>query len=164
MRHGQAELRAQSDSQRALSLSGRLECEKMATYLSRHDVSCDAVLVSPYLRAQQTLETVRPFVAKSASVHTTRFLTPGGSASKTANEIAALQAIGVKSLLIVSHLPLVGYLVEELAPEAGSPAFATASVAHVELDENGFGSLKNLTSISKINNQSTAIDKARCHF
>ena len=151
MRHGQAEMMAHSDAERALTFLGRCESEIMATYLVNENVSFDAALVSPYLRAQQTWETVRPFFAEVADVQTTKFLTPHGSTHKSVNEILALQASGVKKLLIVSHLPLVGYIVGELAPEAGVPAFATSSVAHVELDENGFGYLHSLTAVSDIN-------------
>ncbi|MCP4326368.1 MAG: phosphohistidine phosphatase SixA, partial [Alteromonadales bacterium] len=59
-------------------------------------------------------------------------------------------AMGIKNLLIVSHLPLVGYIVGELAPSAGVPAFATSSVGHVELDDNGFGYLHSLTRVSQL--------------
>lgn len=150
MRHGQAEFMAHSDSERALTLLGRLESEKMAAYLADNNISFDAVLVSPYVRAQQTWESVCPFFVEVANVQTIEWLTPGGSVRKSVNEILALQASGVQSLLIVSHLPLVGYITGELAPEAGAPAFATSSVAHVQLDDNGCGYLKSLTAVSQL--------------
>lgn len=150
MRHGQAEMMASSDAERALTSLGRLESEKMAAYLADRDVTFDAILLSPYLRAQQTWASVRPFFPPVSSVQTIAFLTPGGSARKSVNEILALQAAGIKNLLMVSHLPLVGYIVGELAPAAGVPAFATSSVGHVELDDNGFAQLHSLTSVSQI--------------
>ncbi len=150
MRHGQAEFMARSDSERALTLLGRLESEKMAEYLAADKISFDAVLVSPYVRAQQTWQAVAPFFAEVANVQTMECLTPAGSVRKSVNEILALQASGVKSLLIVSHLPLVGYITGELAPEAGVPAFATSSIAHVQLDENGCGNLQSLTAVSQL--------------
>lgn len=153
MRHGQAEMMAHSDAERALTFLGRCESEIMATYLADQNVSFDAVLLSPYLRAQQTWQSVRPFFSEVAEVQTIKFLTPCGSARKSVNEILALQASGVKSLLIVSHLPLVGYIVGELAPAAGVPAFATSAVGHLELDESGFGQLHSLVSVSQINEQ-----------
>jgi phosphohistidine phosphatase len=151
MRHGQAEMMAHSDAQRELTFLGRCESEIMATYLANENVSFDAVLVSPYLRAQQTWEAVQPFFPGIANVQTLKFLTPGGSTHKSINEILALHASGVKSLLIVSHLPLVGYLVSELATDVAAPAFATSSVAHVELDDNGVGSFHGLTAVAEIN-------------
>jgi len=150
MRHGQAEMMANSDAERALTKLGRAESEKVASSLARQDITFDAVMVSPYLRAQQTWESVRPFFPELANVQTINALTPSGSARKSVNEILALQAMEVKSLLIVSHLPLVGYIVGELAPAAGVPAFATSSIAHIELDDSGFGCLHSLTRVSQL--------------
>jgi len=150
MRHGQAEMMANSDSERALTDLGRAESEKMATSLAKQDITFDAVMVSPYLRAQQTWESVRPFFPEVANVETVKALTPSGSARKSVNEILALQAMGMKSLLIVSHLPLVGYIVGELAPAAGVPAFPTSAVGHIELDDSGFGYLESLTRVSQL--------------
>ena len=107
-------------------------------------------MISPYLRAQQTWESVRPFFPEVFNVQTIKSLTPSGSAIKSVNEILALQASGIKYLLIVSHLPLVGYIVGELAPEAGVPAFTTSAVGHVELDDNGFGQLHSLIRVSQL--------------
>lgn len=152
MRHGQAEFTAPSDAERALTAIGCMESEKVGRYLADLGMTFDAALISPYLRAQQTWESVRPFVAKNADMQTTKFLTPSGSVRKSMNEILALQASGVKNLLIVSHLPLVGYIVGDLVPAVGAPAFAPSSVAHVELDESGFASLHSLTAACQIEN------------
>ena len=150
MRHGQAEMMANSDAERALTKLGRSESEKMAKSLAEQNISFDAVIVSPYLRAQQTWESVRPFFHEISNVQTIDALTPSGSARKSVNEILALQATGVETLLIISHLPLVGYIVGELAPAAGVPVFATSSIGHVELDGNGFGYLNSLTRVSQL--------------
>jgi len=150
MRHGQAEMMANSDSERALTDMGRSESEKMASSLAKQGISFDAVMVSPYIRAQQTWESVRPFFPEISNIQILKALTPSGSARKSVNEIIALQAMGVKSLLIVSHLPLVGYIVGELAPAAGVPAFATSSVGLVELDDSGFAHLESLTRVSQL--------------
>jgi len=107
-------------------------------------------MVSPYLRAQQTWESVRPFFQETNNVQTIDALTPSGSARKSVNEILALQAMGMKSILIVSHLPLVGYIVGELDPAAGVPAFSTSAIGHVELDESGFGQLHSLIRVSQL--------------
>ncbi len=44
---------------------------------------------------------------------------------------------GVSSVLIVSHLPLVGYLVAELCPGECPPMFATSAIANVDLPADG---------------------------
>ncbi|MCW8995806.1 MAG: phosphohistidine phosphatase SixA [Psychromonas sp.] len=151
MRHGQAEMMGHSDAQRELTFLGRCESEIMATYLSNQELSFEDVLLSPYMRAQQTWESVQRFFPNVKNIQTLKFLTPGGSVHKSVNEVLALHASGVKSLLIVSHLPLVGYLVSELVDDVAAPAFATSSVAHVELDDNGVGTFHGLTSVAEIN-------------
>lgn len=153
MRHGQAEMMANSDAERALTSLGVTESQKMAADLAKQNVCFDAVLVSPYLRAQQTWQSVRPLFPEVENVQTLQCLTPSGSARKSVNEILALQAEGVETLLIVSHLPLVGYIVGELAPAAGVPAFLTSAVAHLELDESGFAVMHGLTTLAKINHK-----------
>ncbi|MEH6453572.1 MAG: phosphohistidine phosphatase SixA [Psychromonas sp.] len=150
MRHGQAEMMAASDSERALTSLGRLESEQMAKYLAENDISFDAVFVSPYLRAQQTWHSVSPFFPAVVNVQTLPILTPSGSARKSVNEILALQTEGIKHLLIVSHLPLVGYIIGELVPSAGVPAFSTSAVGHVELEDSGFAKLHSLTRVSQL--------------
>lgn len=152
MRHGQAEMMAQSDAERNLTDIGREESELMAKYLLTLNVSIDAVLLSPYIRAQQTWQSVNPFFEDVSNIQTLTCLTPNGSAHQSVNELLALQAQGVKSVLIVSHLPLVGYIVGELAPAAGVPAFSPSAVGHIALsDEDGFAKLLSLTTVSQIN-------------
>ena len=151
MRHGQAEMMAFSDAERNLTDIGREESERMAKYLVKQGVELDAVLVSPYVRAQQTWQSVSPFFDGVTNIQTLPCLTPSGSARKTVNELLALQAEGVKAVLIVSHLPLVGYIVGELAPSAGVPAFSTSAVGHVSLsDEDGFAEMISLTTVPQI--------------
>ena len=151
MRHGQAEMMAYSDAERNLTDMGRLESELMAKYLVEQDVSLDAVLVSPYVRAQQTWESVSPFFEGVTNIQILTCLTPSGSARKTVDELLALQAQGVKSVMIISHLPLVGYIVGELAPAAGVPAFSTSAIGHLSLsDEDGLAELLSLTTVSQI--------------
>jgi len=151
MRHGQAEMMAYSDAERNLTDMGRLESELMAKYLVEQDVSLDAVLVSPYVRAQQTWESVSPFFEGVTNIQILPCLTPSGSARKTVDELLALQAQGVKSVMIISHLPLVGYIVGELAPAAGVPAFSTSAIGHLSLsDEDGLAELLSLTTVSQI--------------
>jgi len=151
MRHGQAEMMANSDSERNLTDEGRHESEIMAKYLVKQDVKFDAVLVSPYVRAQQTWQSVSPFFEGISNIQVLPCLTPAGSARKSVDEILALQAEGIESVLLVSHLPLVGYIVGELAPSAGVPAFSTSAVGHISLnDEDGFAELVSLTTVPQV--------------
>lgn len=151
MRHGQAEMMAHSDAERNLTDVGREESELMAKYLTEQNVKIEAVLISPYVRAQQTWESMSPFFEGVSNIQTLNCLTPNGSAHKTVDELLALQVAGTKSVLLVSHLPLVGYIVGELAPAAGVPAFSTSAVGHVKLnDDDGFAELLSLTTVPQI--------------
>ncbi|WP_037384106.1 phosphohistidine phosphatase SixA [Serratia sp. DD3] len=137
MRHGEAAMDAASDSVRPLTTCGRDESQQMATWLNAKSVDIECVLVSPYLRAMQTLETVREVLTLPDGEEVLPELTPGGDAGLVSCYLQALAKEGVGAVLIVSHLPLVGYLVAELCPGECPPMFATSAIANVELDVNG---------------------------
>lgn len=64
-------------------------------------------------------------------------LTPGGDASLVGSYLQVLAQQGINAVLIVSHLPLVGYLVAELCPGECPPMFATSAIANVDLAADG---------------------------
>lgn len=134
MRHGEAALEAASDSARPLTECGCDESVHMAAWLKARAINIQRVLVSPYLRAQQTLDKVRQTLTLPDEIEVLKELTPGGDPSAVAHELQALAAEGVTGVLVVSHLPLVGYLVAELCPGVCPPMFATSAMASVELD------------------------------
>ncbi len=150
MRHGQAQMMASSDAQRALTSIGIEQSARMAQYMRSKNVVFDALMLSPYLRAQQTWRSVCDYFPKVAHQQTVKMLTPSGSVHKTLTEIFSLQAQGIKSVLLISHLPLVGYLVSELAPQSAVCAFSTSSIAHIELNEQGSGQLVSMTAVSHL--------------
>lgn len=137
MRHGEAALEAASDAVRPLTLCGRDESRQMAAWLNTKSVDIERVLVSPYLRAEQTLATVREALTLPESEEVLPELTPGGNAEQVGSYLQALAMQGVSSVLIVSHLPLVGYLVAELCPGECPPMFATSAIANVDLPADG---------------------------
>lgn len=137
MRHGEAALEAASDAVRPLTLCGRDESRQMAAWLNTKSVDIERVLVSPYLRAEQTLATVREALALPEGEEVLPELTPGGNAEQVGSYLQALAMQGVSSVLIVSHLPLVGYLVAELCPGECPPMFATSAIANVDLPADG---------------------------
>lgn len=143
MRHGEAVTHAASDAQRALTPRGRQESRLMAEWLSGQTTGgVERVLVSPYLRAQQTWETVRAVLPITSTPEVWDSLIPEGNPQPAADYLTALAAEGVSSVLIVSHLPLVGYLVADLCPGTVPPMFATSGVACIELNaETGQGQL-----------------------
>lgn len=66
-------------------------------------------------------------------------LTPCGDVGLVSAYLQALTNEGVASVLVISHLPLVGYLVAELCPGETPPMFTTSAIASVTLDESGKG-------------------------
>ncbi|MCP1440255.1 phosphohistidine phosphatase [Erwinia persicina] len=143
MRHGDAALDAASDAVRPLTHCGCDESRQMAGWLNGQKVDIDRVLVSPYLRAEQTLSTVREALILPVEQEVLPELTPGGDPALVACYLQALAKEGVKAVLVISHLPLVGYLVSELCPQETPPMFATSAIASVTLnDESGCGKLE----------------------
>lgn len=134
MRHGDAALQAASDAARALTQKGKDDSVLMAQWLNKRHPEIDHVLVSPYLRAEQTLQTVREHLSLPEQATVMEMLTPGGSAAFVADHIRDLAIMGANAVLVVSHLPLVGYLVSELCPHEAPPMFITSSIACIEMD------------------------------
>lgn len=134
MRHGDAVPDAASDSQRALSARGYDESQKMAFWLNNQSINIDRVLVSPYLRAQQTLAAMRDVSPLPAEDECLPELTPGGNAKLVGYYLQTLAKEGTDAVLVISHLPLVGYLVAELCPAETAPMFATSAIACVSVD------------------------------
>lgn len=151
MRHGEAALEADCDSARPLTHCGCSESRQMASWLSKQTVSIERVLVSPYLRAEQTLSEVRDCMQLPQQFEVLPELTPSGDAEMVASYLQVLAKDGVAAVLVVSHLPLVGYLVSALCPQEAPPMFATSGIACVCYDENtGNGELLWQTSPSKL--------------
>ncbi len=142
MRHGDAVSEAASDAERPLTDRGRDESGLMARWLSGQVADIDRVLVSPYLRARQTLDTLQAYLVLPDGHEVLPELTPGGDAGLVCCYLQALANEGLNRVLVISHLPLVGYLVADLCPEEQPPMFATSAVAGVDLDAvSGSGKL-----------------------
>ncbi len=151
MRHGDAALDAASDSVRPLTHCGCDESRQMANWLSGQAVDIERVLVSPYLRARETLATVREALPLPETEDLLPELTPGGDAGLVVCYLQTLANEGVKSVLVISHLPLVGYLVAALCPSEAPPMFATSAIACIDFDaEKGVGKLEWQVSPSRL--------------
>ncbi|PIJ51525.1 phosphohistidine phosphatase SixA [Erwinia sp. OLTSP20] len=134
MRHGDAALDAASDPVRPLTHCGCDESRQMASWLKNQSVSIERVLVSPYLRAEQTQQMVREVLSLPEGQEVLPELTPDGDATQVASYLQTLAAQGISSVMVISHLPLVGYLVSELCPQETPPMFATSAIACVDYD------------------------------
>ncbi|PKG81928.1 phosphohistidine phosphatase SixA [Colwellia sp. 75C3] len=176
MRHGEAQnfvaQGSRDDSQRALTAQGKTEAKMMANWLQKMQINPIHVFVSPYVRAQQTCA-IATEMMKSA-ITTLDFITPSGDAKQvhdfidgwcseqqavlelnTSGQQEITNIVATKqqstnqeaSLLIISHMPLVSYLVAQLTQSDNAPIFATAGIAHIDYDiERMQGTLQRLVS------------------
>ncbi len=132
MRHGQAETRASSDAERALTARGEKDVERMADALTTELAELDQLWVSPYRRARQTAAIVNGALGRGAEPVVTELLTPDADLEALC---AQLQACEEEHLLLVSHMPLVGDLIHYLTgAEPGRYTMGTASVACLSLE------------------------------
>ncbi|WP_342221581.1 phosphohistidine phosphatase SixA [Candidatus Fukatsuia endosymbiont of Tuberolachnus salignus] len=136
MRHGDAVPDTIKDAERPLTLSGRGESLQVASWLNKQSVNIEQILVSPYLRAKQTLEVTREALVLPREQEVMPELTPSGDVVLMTCYLQTLAKEGCSAVLLISHLPLVGYLVAELCPGHYPPMFATSAIACVSLDES----------------------------
>ena len=117
MRHGEAEVVASSDETRRLTDYGRKQSISQGQWLKTHlnstALSVQKVIVSPYVRAQETFELV----------------------NSALDYLSVLQEQGVESVLLISHLPLVGSIVSELYGKRNPISFYPSTI--VQIDWNG---------------------------
>lgn len=131
LRHGEAEPRAASDAERCLTQHGREQVLRSAARLI--GLPLQAILVSPYVRAQQTAVLVHDALDFAEPLMTVPWLTPESDVQQV---IAQLERLGREHLLLVSHQPLVGALVGMLehGHRQQPAAMGTASLAELEGD------------------------------
>lgn len=135
LRHGEAEPRKTTDAERALTPHGRKEARAAGQSLAKHVGSRLTVLVSPYVRAQQTAAAVLHELnadADAVELITVDWCTPEDDPA------AALEHLELRAeseILLVSHMPLVsaltGLLVE--GDMRVGPPMHTASLVELEM-------------------------------
>lgn len=138
MRHGEAGFEQSVDEQRRLTDLGQREVLHMGSKLAPWFTECQLVLVSPYVRAQQTLTCLTSYLPESAQVVMLPELTPESNPELSHDVIAAhCELSQAKRVLVIAHMPLLAYLVREFVPGQEPPLFATAAVASIELSDAG---------------------------
>ncbi|MFC0180330.1 phosphohistidine phosphatase SixA [Thorsellia kenyensis] len=152
MRHGEAINQAPTDSSRPLSPYGEEQSSQVGAWLAQEDLCPTHVWVSPYLRTIQTWEKVQQAMESRIEATILETITPNGSAQRVVQSIYEFidslykhtppLSLDEVNLMIISHLPLVGYLVEELCPNEHSPImFQPANIAGIRLNNEGQGEL-----------------------
>ncbi|PKF79026.1 phosphohistidine phosphatase SixA [Vibrio sp. vnigr-6D03] len=135
MRHGEAETFANSDAERALTSRGVNQSVLVAKACAEQgEAEFSKVLVSPYLRAQQTWNAIKQYLTTSDQ-ETSDDITPYGKSDDVFEYIcAAAQVQNLESVLLVSHLPLVGYLTAEFVSDMTPPMFPTSGLVCIDFD------------------------------
>jgi phosphohistidine phosphatase len=140
LRHGQAAAQAATDAERPLTAAGQQEVRLMASLLQGQPL--DAILASPYLRAQQTAALVCTELGYERGVATAPWLTPDDDPCEVLRYLAERQE---RNLLLVSHQPLVSQLLSMLCEghRGAHVPMPTAALACVDTDfvAAGLGSL-----------------------
>ena len=129
MRHGLAESEFVSDFTRPLSKVGEQQAKDTVSQLlaSCRDLPTD-MLASPLARTQSTAEVAQQLLALKKPFKTEKLLVHSADHKLLGDY---LLASGYKNLMIVSHMPIVAYLVQYLAPQSGLMGFETAQIAHL---------------------------------
>ncbi|ARN76116.1 phosphohistidine phosphatase SixA [Oceanicoccus sagamiensis] len=132
LRHGEAEIYADSDAQRNLTDYGREQAQAAGVCLKALALDFKQVWVSPYIRAQQTADGVLSALGDIPR-ETVDALIPESS---PINLVDTLSTYSGGDLLIVSHQPLVSALVGllENADHRSGPPMSPASMAMLTAD------------------------------
>ena len=136
LRHGEAVREALSDRERCLTARGQ---DELRTILSscRDELSrVSHVLVSPYVRAQQSVRIAAEYLNPPVVPQTTELLVPEASPAKLLDYLQhAHQQEQLQSVLLVSHQPLIGVLLDRLCGfEVGRYRMGTSALAFIETE------------------------------
>lgn len=157
LRHGQAEAQQTTDEARNLTPKGRADVAASVQY-SLSELApvseleqLQEIWASSLVRAQQTAEIVRDILAAQGihlSIKTTDLIAPESNPSDV---FELLQASNLNSVLLASHMPFVGELLDAFCGSArGYHAMNTSSMALVECDvpAKGCGNLRWLRHVN----------------
>jgi phosphohistidine phosphatase len=129
LRHGEAQPQAASDAERALTPRGCDEVNQVAVQLQARPLTM--ILVSPYVRAQQTATLVVDALAFAGPVQTVPWLTPDSDPREVLRRLDRYES---GELLLVSHQPLVGALAGLLIHGHRQQPLAMHTASLAELD------------------------------
>jgi phosphohistidine phosphatase len=150
VRHGEAEAQTSTDANRALTSKGISDAKSLGLLLQKESVVFTQIVVSPYCRAQQTLENILSAFNIAPEIHVLNTITPNNSVALAKQSVEPL--LTIETLLLVSHLPLVSAMIADLVEgdERMAPLYPMmpASVAELHLDTlmSGSATLQRLLS------------------
>lgn len=136
-----------SDEARELTDLGRDEVLASANWLKSNYPTLDLAISSPLVRAEQTLDIVAdhiPIEVREVSDEVTPSSDPEAFASAL---LARLQVEPAETVLVVSHMPFVCYLVSYLDNKVQAPLFPTAGIAVLDIEPLAMaGDLQSMTA------------------
>ncbi|WP_299788349.1 phosphohistidine phosphatase SixA [uncultured Shewanella sp.] len=133
MRHGEAGYLAHSDRERVLTETGRYHTSLMSNWLVKSVMEFDLVLVSPYLRAQQSWQEVSKHFPEPRKWLVLDELVPSGDPATAADlTLAYAEQYKADKVLVIAHMPLLGYMVSELVAGVEPPLFATSGITLID--------------------------------
>ncbi|BFM48148.1 phosphohistidine phosphatase SixA [Marinomonas sp. THO17] len=118
LRHGNASPYSQTgDAERELTELGIAEAKLSAQSFKARQCPLDTVVVSPYVRAQQTAKTFLAELGGRSQFFTNDLITPAGRVSQVTDWLEQQKS---ESILLVTHQPfaqdLVEYLTDQVLP------------------------------------------------
>lgn len=131
LRHGQAEPQKTTDEVRELTDKGREDTKRVFSARVADMQSITEIWASPLVRAQQTAQIAASYFP-ALKIQTSELIIPE---SNSATAMDWLQSINQQnlSILLVSHQPFVGELVNQLCGKpAGFYPLGTSSLAVIE--------------------------------
>jgi len=135
IRHGEAEPSFADDKSRCLTDRGRqqvMHASKMLVDLVKDYKGFDCALVSPYTRTQQTFDILTIYLKVRQKINCS-VITPLSSIVDAQREVFS-QLDNCRSLLVVTHMPLVSFLTGELCHLDSPPLFMTSSFAVIDIN------------------------------
>ena len=138
MRHGEAESLLINDKDRQLTAHGCAEISVSSNWLTTaycQDRQLATVLVSPYKRTRQTYQELAN-ILQASHFEICSDITPDGNIKLAHDYLDVLAQQSIQSgqgrpLLVVSHMPFVSFLLDELCSTEHMSLFSTGSVAVV---------------------------------
>ena len=135
LRHGHAEADAPRDDLRPLSARGEKQVQEVVEHAKCALGEVQACFASPYIRAQQTAELVKP-VLQDVDWLTWDTITPSGHPQNVIEDLYKYQKrSAVDSILLVTHNPFVNMLLDKLGGfDVGLYRMGTATLAKLSCD------------------------------
>jgi phosphohistidine phosphatase len=151
MRHGEAEPLSSQDSQRQLTAKGRADVTRMAQWAATSYQPFDYIIHSPFIRTQQTAELMWQVQSTKPMLQTLAELVPEGDCQQVQLYVDALLETNTNArVLLVSHMPLVSFLVETFSKTGQTPIFETSGLVGIEYQPGQRGMVLEKMSIADL--------------